>query len=126
MSATDWVVIFAGLAAVVWVNWYFFFAHRTVVRAESGTGGVQTVQVTVKGGYEPSTVQVRRGIPVRMVFDRQETSSCSEEIVLPAFGVKRFLPAFQKTAIEFIPNAVGEYDFMCGMSMLHGKIIVSE
>ena len=28
MSAADWLVIAAGLAAIGWVNWYFFFAER--------------------------------------------------------------------------------------------------
>jgi len=28
MSATDWLVIVAGLAAIGWVNWYFFVASR--------------------------------------------------------------------------------------------------
>jgi hypothetical protein len=28
MSIVDWLVIAGGLAAVLWVNWYFFFAQR--------------------------------------------------------------------------------------------------
>ena len=28
MSSTDWLVIAGGIAAIVWVNWYFFFASR--------------------------------------------------------------------------------------------------
>jgi hypothetical protein len=28
MTAADLVVIVAGVAAIVWVNWYFFFAGR--------------------------------------------------------------------------------------------------
>ena len=28
MSGTDWVVIAAGVAAIGWVNWYFFVAPR--------------------------------------------------------------------------------------------------
>ena len=26
IGATDWIVIAAGLAAIAWVNWYFFAA----------------------------------------------------------------------------------------------------
>lgn len=126
MEIIDWGVLIAGLSAVIWVNWYFFFAQRTVASAGTGNSGVQEITVTVKGGYNPATVQLQRGTPVRMVFDRQETSSCSEEIVLPDFGIKRFLPAFQKTTVEFTPNTAGTFDFMCGMSMLHGKLIVKE
>ena len=28
MSGTDWLVVVAGLAAIGWVNWYFFVAPR--------------------------------------------------------------------------------------------------
>jgi hypothetical protein len=29
ISGTDWIVIVAGLAAIAWVNWYFFLAGRS-------------------------------------------------------------------------------------------------
>jgi plastocyanin domain-containing protein len=116
-------MIIAGVAAIVWVNWYFFFAGRSVASATAGSG-VQELTITVHGGYEPATVRVTQGVPVRLMFDRQETSSCSEEVVFPDFGIRRFLPAFQKTAIEFTPTQAGRYEFMCGMSMLHGAVIV--
>jgi hypothetical protein len=28
MSGTAWLVIIAGIAAIGWVNWYFFLASR--------------------------------------------------------------------------------------------------
>ena len=28
MTATDWIVVVGGIAAIVWVNWYFFLAER--------------------------------------------------------------------------------------------------
>lgn len=28
MSRIDWLVIVAGIAAIAWVNWYFFVAGR--------------------------------------------------------------------------------------------------
>jgi plastocyanin domain-containing protein len=65
-------------------------------------------------------------VPVRLVFDRQETSGCSEEVVIPEFGVRRFLPAFKKTTVELTPEQAGSYDFTCGMGMLRGKLIVDE
>lgn len=26
MSTIDWIVVLGGVAAIAWVNWYFFFA----------------------------------------------------------------------------------------------------
>lgn len=125
MGGTEWVVLAAGLAAIAWVNWYFFFAERRAVAATSA-GGTQEVRIEVKGGYEPGVVRLKRGVPARLVFDRQETSSCSEEVVLPAFGIRKFLPAFAKTAVELTPREAGTFDITCGMSMLHGKLVVED
>ena len=124
MSPFDWIVILLGIAAIAWVNWYFFLARRPAATATVVAGGAQEVTITVQGGYAPAEVKVKQGMPVRLVFDRQETSGCSEEVVIPDFGIRKFLPAFQKTAIELTPEKAGVFDFTCGMSMLHGKLIV--
>lgn len=127
MSATDLLVVLGGLAALAWVNWYFFLAGRTSSTAAAAAGGgVQEVTIGVQGGYEPARVRVKRGVPVRLVFDRQETSGCSEEVVIPEFGIRRFLPAFKKTAVELTPEKAGSFDFTCGMGMLRGRLIVDE
>jgi plastocyanin domain-containing protein len=123
MTVIDWLVITAGLAVVLWVNWYFFFAERTAATARPDASGRQDVTVTVRGGYEPSTIRVKAGRPVRLTFDRQETSGCSEEIVFPDFDLRKFLPAYQRTVIELTPPRAGTYEFMCGMSMLHGRLV---
>src|SRR5215203_365975 len=122
LALTDWIVIAAGLGAIAWVNWYFFAARRPVIVA-GVAGGLQEVTVAVRGGYEPATIRVKAGTPVRLVFDRQESSGCSEEVVFGDFGIRRFLPAFQKTPIELTTATPGTYEFTCGMSMLRGRII---
>jgi len=118
------MVIAAAVAAIGWVNWYFFFAERSSADAVATASGVQEVGITVKGGYTPAVIHAKEGALLRLIFDRQETSSCSEEVVIGDFGVKRFLPAFQKTVVELTPNRAGRFDFTCGMGMLHGTLIV--
>jgi plastocyanin domain-containing protein len=124
MSPADWIAIAAGIAAILWINWYFFLAGRQTATAEVGAGGVQEVTITVHGGYDPAEVRLKKGIPVRLVFERQETSGCSEEVVLPDFGIRKFLPAFQKTTVELTPDRAGSFEFTCGMSMLRGRLVV--
>jgi plastocyanin domain-containing protein len=124
MTPLEMTVVAAGIAAIAWINWYFFLAERSTATAAADAGGTQEVGIVVRGGYEPANVRVRRGAPVRLVFDRQETSGCSEEVVFPAFGIRRFLPAHQKTVVEFTPEEVGTYEFTCGMSMLRGRLTV--
>lgn len=123
MSIANWVVLIAGVAAIIWVNWYFFVAGRRTVTAAT-TAGTQEVQIEVKGGYDPGVVRLKRGVPARLVFNRQETSPCSEEIVIPAFGVKQFLAPFKKTTVEILPKDAGKFEMTCGMSMLHGTLLV--
>jgi plastocyanin domain-containing protein len=125
--STDEVLVLAGgVTAILWVNWYFFFAGRQPTEAAVGAAGVQEVRIRVAGGYEPAHVRVKRGAPVRLVFDRQETSGCSEEVVLPDFGIRRYLPAREETVVEFTPERPGRYEFTCGMSMLRGSVTVEE
>jgi plastocyanin domain-containing protein len=126
VSGIDWAVIAGGLGAALWVNWYFFLAERGIAHAAVAVSrgeGPQEIGITVSGGYSPATIRVAAGRPVRLVFDRQETSGCSEELVFPEFGLRRFLPAHQRTTVEVTPPAAGTYEFTCGMGMLHGRLI---
>jgi plastocyanin domain-containing protein len=84
---------------------------------------VPEVTITVDGGYSPAAVRVRAGEPVRLVFDRRDTGSCSEEVVFPDFGIRKFLPSGQKTVVELTPPTAGKDPFTCGMSMLRGTLV---
>ena len=124
LGGIDWLVIAAAGTTILWVNWYFFAAERAPAMAATGaTGGPQEVTITVHGGYTPSTIRVKAGAPVRLLFDRQETSSCSEEVVFGDFGIRTYLPAHQTTAVTVTPAKAGVYEFTCGMSMLRGKLV---
>lgn len=125
MNASQIIVTAAGIAAIAWVNWFFLLSRERSVRAGSGSG-VQEIAIRVSGGYEPARIVVRAGEPVRLVFRREETASCTEEVVLPDFGLRRRLPAFQATAVEFTPERPGTYPFSCGMNMVRGEIIATE
>lgn len=124
MAAIEWFVVAGGFVIIGWINWYFFLAERSSATAVASVGGIQEVTISVQGGYEPADIRVQKGVPVRLVFDRKETAGCSEEVVLPEFGIRRFLPAYRKTAVEFTPEETGTYEFTCGMSMLRGRLTV--
>ena len=123
MTGAEWAVLLAGVTAIAWLNWYFFIAPAGGGVAAMAEGGVSHVVVAVKGGYAPAVIRAKAGQPLRLTFDRQETNSCSEEVVIPDFGIRKFLPPFSRTTVEVTPKEPGEYGFSCGMSMLHGTII---
>lgn len=123
MDTTEILVVISGAALIALVLWYFF-GEREQVAAETNESGLQEVKVTVKGGYSPDVIVVKKDMPVRLNFYRDETSSCSEQVIFGDFGITRSLPAFKTTAVEFTPDKAGEFTFACGMNMLRGKLIV--
>ncbi len=118
------VVAISGVLLIILVNWYFLFSKRKTYEAESEEAGVQEVKIVVKGGYSPDVIVVKKGIPVRLNFYRDETADCSDTIVFGDFNIRKPLPAFKTTAIEFTPEKEGEYVFTCGMGMMRGKLVV--
>ena len=123
MTAAQVIVTVLGVAAIGWVLWYFLWSRGPTSAAREGRG-VQEIAVTVKAGYQPDTILVRAGKPVRLRFYRDETAECSERVVFEQFGIDRRLPPFETTLIEFTPTEPGEYPFRCGMSMLKGLLVV--
>ena len=127
MRPVEWMVLMGGLATIAWINWYFFLAgatsHVASVAPSPDSATPAEVVVTVDGGYDPATIRVKAGEPVRLQFDRRDTSSCSEEVVFPDFGIRKFLPTGARTEIVVTPPSPGTYEFMCGMSMLRGRLV---
>lgn len=125
MSTPDLLVLAGAATLIAWVNWYFFFAGRSTAVAATSDGATPgQVVVMVDGGYAPNAVQARVGVPLKIIFDRRDNSSCSEEVVMPEFGVKRYLPTGERTTVEITPTKIGRFDFTCGMGMLHGTVVV--
>ena len=124
MDTAEIIVVIGGVSLIAFVLWYFF-GEREATAAVVNEAGVQEIDVMVKGGYSPDVIVVDRGRPVRLNFRREETSSCSEQVILGDFGIARDLPAFKTTPVEFTPEKSGEFPFTCGMNMLHGKLIVN-
>ena len=123
MDTSALVVVIGAILLIVFVLWYFF-GPKEAAAAGVGERGVQEIRITVKGGYSPDVIVVKQGIPVRLDFYRDETASCSEQVVFGDFGIARDLPAFQTTPVEFTPESPGEFTFTCGMRMMRGKLIV--
>jgi plastocyanin domain-containing protein len=124
MSLAEILVTVGGVVLIALILWYFFWSEGERVRAVASDTGVQEIEVQVKGGYDPDLIVVEAGRPVRLDFHRNETADCSEEIVFGDFGIRKRLPAFQTTPIEFAPEQPGEYVFTCGMGMMRGKLLV--
>ena len=124
MTPDQIFVTVGGLAIVGFVAWFFWLKRTPGVKASVVSDGYQEVMVLVKGGYTPDTIRVVTGHPVRLLFRREETAACSEQVVLADYGKSAPLPTGTVVPIEFMPGDPGEHEFTCQMGMLRGRIIV--
>ena len=118
------LVDLVGLTLIAFIVWFFWMVKAKGVRAAATSGGYQEQLVLVKGGYTPDVIVVEAGKPVRLNFVRQESASCTEMVLLPAFGKSARLPEGQTVPVEFLPKERGEFEFACQMGMIRGKILV--
>lgn len=122
MDTAELFVTVGGLLLSALVLW-FFFGSREAQKASS-KAGVQQIEIVVKGGYSPDRIEVRQGQPVRLLFRREESNPCTEQVILADFGLSRMLPQGQEVPVEFTPDKSGEFTFHCGMNMVRGQLVV--
>lgn len=100
--------------------YWFFFGKKTEAYEARGN----KVDVVIDGGYKPSVIKLRKGIPSTISLFRKDPSTCLEEFILPDFKISKYLPLGEKIEIEITPTKAGEFPFHCGMNMFHGKVVV--
>ena len=122
MNFLDVAVVSGGALAIGALALYFFGPKSA--RIAERVGNRQEIRVTVKGGYSPDLIRVTEGVPLRILFDRQESGECTSRVVFPDFALNRSLPAYATTAVEFTPSKSGRFGFACGMNMVHGTLVV--
>ena len=111
-------VAIGGLGLTGFIYWFFFGKQdETVIAGE-------TIDILVNGGYQPSAIKIKKGKTTKLIFTRTDSNSCLEEIVIPDFKIKEYLPLNKKVEITLSPEKAGTYQTHCGMGMFHGKIIV--
>ena len=124
MSTDRWIVTLFGFALVGFVAWFFWLKKSKGAAAVATSSGVQEAMILVKGGYTPDVIVVKHGKPVRLMFRREETASCSDTVVFADFNKSVKLPTGETVPVEFLPEKPGTYEFGCMMGMFRGKLIV--
>jgi len=122
MDTAQIIVTLAGAALIAFILW-FFSGPRQAVTARQSAGGVQEVNVDVRSSYVPDRIEAQAARPIRIRFRRDDPNPCTAQVVFPDFGIVKDLPLGRETIIEVTPPAPGEYEFHCGMNMVHGKLI---
>ncbi len=118
------IVTIIGIAGITGIYW-FFFGNKSGKDGSGSSGEVRgNWSIMVEGGYKPAAIYIPIGKTSTITFTRKDPNSCLEEIVLPDFKIKKFLPVGKPVAISVSPTKPGSYDMHCGMNMFHGRIIV--
>lgn len=97
---------------------------RRNLGGQAGVTPPREAAVRVRGGCDPETICGEVGVPLRVVFRREESVPCSEQVVFPAFGKSATLPRGEKVAVNLLSETPGEYGFTCAPGMLRGKPVV--
>ena len=95
------------------------------IKAANVPAGATLITVS-SDGYEPSSVSVKKGEPVRLAFYRADADNCGGEVAFTKQNIKKKLPVGETVLVEFTPTEAGEIAFACGMDMMRGKLIVSK
>jgi plastocyanin domain-containing protein len=113
------LVTITGLLSIAGIYW-FFFGNK-----EKATEAAGSITITVDGGYKPKLLRVPKGAKTTLIFLRKDTNSCLEELVIPDFKIKKYLPMHTPVTVVLSPAKPGIYNFHCGMNMFHGTIEVN-
>ncbi len=111
-------ITIGGISLIVWIYWFFFGKKEDAVAAGNA------ITIIVDGGYKPSHIKIKKDKTTTLTFLRKDPNSCLEEIVIPDFKIKKFLPLNEPISVTLSPPQAGTYGIHCGMNMFHGKIIV--
>jgi hypothetical protein len=96
--------------------------HEQPVRARLDGTGRQVVNVTVHAGYHPDAIVARAGLPLRLVFRRDDDDACTERVIFSAPRLDRHLAPNGTTTIDLPAQPPGEIRFTCGMGRYRGHI----
>jgi len=121
---TTVAIFISAIGITLFFFWQYRRVEREVLEEKSLASEVQEANVIVERGFQPASIVVKVGRPVRLSFTRRETSACGEEVIIPAFDERIHLPVDQTIEVELMPRQPGEYEFICDKNVCRGKLIV--
>lgn len=117
-------VIVIALILIAFIVWWFFGKHTESAGKSTIVNDEQTATILVNGGYSPSTVILKKGIPAQVNFDMHDSTACLSHVVFEQLGVNKDLTKQKITTINIPTDKAQTFNFACGMDMFHGKVIV--
>lgn len=94
-------------------------------RARFDSTGNQVVDVIVRRGYRPDSIRARAGVPLRLVFRREDEDVCSQRVVFSDPRLEHRLSETGVTTVDLPALPPGEIRFTCGMGRYRGRIEIA-
>lgn len=117
-------VVIIAIILIAFIVWWFFGKHSETAGQATIANDKQTATIKVNGGYSPSTVVLKKGVPAEVNFDMHDSTACLSHVVFEQLGVNKDLTKQQITTIKVPTDQAKTFNFACGMDMFHGKVIV--
>lgn len=124
MEISQIVTLVIAILLIGFILWWFFGKHEEAVGQANISHDTQEANIIVNGGYSPSTIVLKQGIPAKINFDMQDSTACLSHVVFEQLGVNKDLTKQKVTTVDIPTDEKGTYNFACGMDMFHGKIEV--
>jgi len=84
----------------------------------------QKIEMSVTSrGFKPSTLKIKKGVPVKWIVKGVQVSGCTNKIIIPILGIAKNINSGENI-ISFTPTGTREIPFSCGMGMVRGKFLV--
>lgn len=110
------VVLFAALAAG---------GVLALAKPAPSTAAERRIHLTVTSkGFEPASIQVKAGQPLRLLVTRKTERTCATDIVVKDYGIRRALPLNRAVEVRLTPQRTGVIRYACAMDMIAGQLIV--
>lgn len=123
------ISIFVSGISIFDTNLPVISSNNEVVQPKEGSNvnshsDFQIVEMHVTyNGFEPSTIRIKKNVPVEWIIYGDQITGCTNKIVVPSLNISSQINP-GKTVIKFTPTKEGIVNFSCWMGMVRGKFIV--
>ena len=77
-------------------------------------------------GFQPDSVKVKKGEPLKLVVTRKTDATCATELVLEEHTINAALPLNKPVEIAFTPTKSGELRYGCAMGKMVSGVLMVE
>lgn len=114
----------AIIIGVVIIGGAFLLANPSSPKEQSApvqnvtvVDGIQVIEISAKGGYQPRKSIAKAGIPTIIRFNTKGTFDCSSSVRIPSMNISQVLPQSGSTDINIGTQQVATLQGSCGMGM---------